>query len=241
MFYVLSKTVGFFAVPSNALAFLGVIGLLLASGKHAKWGRRLLSINIALLVACGLLPVGAAMSVPLEERFPPWHDSADVPTGIIVLGGLGPERIIAAAGLARLYPKARVLAVGGNTEAELMRQLLGQIGVSTERIELERESRDTAENAIFSKKIVDPKPGDHWLLVTSALHIPRAMGAFRRAEIPVEAYPVYWDRSRDDLSRLSHSISDGLHKVDAASHEWIGLIYYWIMGRSAELFPGPSS
>ena len=250
MFYVFSKTVGFFAVPSNAIAFSGVIGLLLMFGKHARWGRRLLGISIALLVACGLLPVGAAMTVPLEERFPPWHGSGIAPTGIIILGGLSPERIIAGAELALEYPKARILAVGGNSnllideppEAELIRQLLGRGGVSTERIELERQSRNTAENAIFSKKVVDPRPGDRWLLVTSALHMPRAMGAFRQAEFLVEAYPVYWGRpNRDDLFLLSSSISDGLHKVDAASREWIGLVYYWTMGRIPDLFPSPGN
>ena len=73
MLYALSKTVGFIAVPSNALCGLAVIGFLLLFSKHATCGRRLLGISLALLVACGWLPVGAALTVPLEERFPPWH------------------------------------------------------------------------------------------------------------------------------------------------------------------------
>src|SRR5262245_7130304 len=115
VFYILSKTVGFFSVPSNALLVLALMGLLLVVGRFARCGRWLLGISLVLLVACGFLPVGSAMTMPLEERFPPWHSSGAAPTGIIVLGGMSPERIIAGAELARAYPAARILLVGGNS------------------------------------------------------------------------------------------------------------------------------
>ena len=55
---------------------------------------------------------------------------------------------------------------------------------------LEDQSRNTRENAIFTRRLVDPKPGERWLLVTSAWHMPRAIGVFRKAGFEIEAFPV---------------------------------------------------
>ena len=88
--------------------------------------------------------------------------------------------------------------------------------------------------------LLDPKPGERWLLVTSAHHMPRAIGTFRRTGFAVEAYPVDWrTRGPEDLSRPFRTLSDGLKRTDTAGHEWIGLLMYWLTGRSTELFPKP--
>ena len=68
----------------------------------------------------------------------------------------------------------------------------------------EDKSRNTVENALFARQIAMPKPGDRWLLVTSAYHMPRAIGVFRHAGFPVEAYPVDW-RTRGDADAVRHS------------------------------------
>jgi uncharacterized SAM-binding protein YcdF (DUF218 family) len=105
---------------------------------------------------------------------------------------------------------------------------------------LEQRSGNTEENAKFTKTIADSKPDERWLLVTSAHHMPRAIGAFRRAGFPVEAYPVDWrTRGPDDLARPIRTASDGLKLTDTAAHEWIGLFVYWLTSRSSELFPEP--
>jgi uncharacterized SAM-binding protein YcdF (DUF218 family) len=97
------------------------------------------------------------------------------------------------------------------------------------------------ENAVFSKAIARPKRGERWLLVTSAFHMPRAIGVFRKAGFPVEAYPVDWrTRGTEDLLRPFAVMSDGLQRSDNAVHEWVGLLVYWLTNRSSELFPGPS-
>ena len=57
---------------------------------------------------------------------------------------------------------------------------------------MERRSRNTQENAEFSKALVAPKEGERWLLVTSAFHMPRSVGLFRKAGFAVEPYPVDW-------------------------------------------------
>jgi uncharacterized SAM-binding protein YcdF (DUF218 family) len=264
MFFVLSKILGFFANPSNLVISLGLLGLVLLPTRFRRGGLRLTVISLLLLAVLGLLPFGNALLLPLENRFPPWDPAGGAPTGIIILGGaIAPdvsvarsevalneaaERLTAAAALARRYPAARIIYSGGSgallydeaSEAPLARALLESLGIARERVALEERSRNTVENAIFSKAIAQPKAGERWLLITSAYHLPRAMGAFRKAQFPVEPYPVDWrTRGKEDTMRSFATMGDGLRRTDTAVHEWVGLFAYWLSGKSSELFPGP--
>jgi uncharacterized SAM-binding protein YcdF (DUF218 family) len=264
MFFYLSKILGFFALPSNALIVLGLVGVAIAVLRGGRAGGKLIVASLILLAIFGLSPLANALMVPLEQRFPPWDESRGAPTGIIVLGGAfdtvvaatreeiplteAAERMTASAALARKYPHARLiftggvgtLLYGGPTEGELARRFYVSLGVAADRVVIEEESRDTAENAVLTKPLADPKPGERWLLVTSAYHMPRAIGAFRHAGFPVEAYPVdYRTRGIEDLARPFPSLGEGLRRGDVATREWIGLLMYRLAGRTSEFFPGP--
>jgi uncharacterized SAM-binding protein YcdF (DUF218 family) len=94
----------------------------------------------------------------------------------------------------------------------------------------------------MTRDLVKPKPGERWLLVTSAWHMPRAIGCFRRAGFKVEAYPV--DRPARPIAEEllpSRTLAGGLHQTDQAIHEWIGLGAYWVTDRTSELLPGPAA
>jgi uncharacterized SAM-binding protein YcdF (DUF218 family) len=259
MFFVLSKLLGFFAIPSNLVVLIGIVGLSLLPTRFASAGRWLAFVSLVVLAILGLSPVGNALIIPLEHRFPPWDATRGAPDGIVVLGGaidgLGPgnevvlnegaERLTVVPELARRYPNARILFSGGSAalidgdaEAKFALPLLESLGVAQDRITLEDHSRNTVENAVYSKMIVQPKPGERWLLVTSAYHMPRAIGVFRKAGFPVEPYPVDWrTRGVEDALHPFATVSDGLRRTDTAVHEWVGLAVYWLTGRSSELFP----
>jgi uncharacterized SAM-binding protein YcdF (DUF218 family) len=264
MFFVLAKILGFFAAPSNILISLGLLGVVLMATRFARAGRRLAVFSIILLAIAGLSPFGNAIILPLEERFPAWDASRGAPAGIICLGGAldtvvspargevalneAAERMTSIAELARRYPAARIVFTGGSgrlvydgaTEAELAARLFESFGIPKERILLEDKSRDTLENARFTKALVQPKPGERWLLVTSAHHMPRSVGLFRAEGFPVEAFPVdYRTRGAIDVLRPFSPLSDGLRRTDTATREWIGLLIYRTTGRTAELFPSP--
>jgi uncharacterized SAM-binding protein YcdF (DUF218 family) len=264
MFFVLAKILGFFAAPSNILISLGLLGVLLMATRWRRAGRRLAVFSIVLLAIAGLSPLGNAIILPLEERFPPWDASRGAPTGIICLGGAldtvvspvrgevalneAAERMTSIAELARRFPNARIVFTGGSgrlvydgaTEAELAARLFASFGIAKERILLEDKSRDTLENARFTKELVQPKPTERWLLVTSAHHMPRSVGLFRAEGFPVEAFPVdYRTRGAIDMLRPFSPLSDGLRRTDTAMREWVGLAVYRLMGRTAELFPAP--
>jgi uncharacterized SAM-binding protein YcdF (DUF218 family) len=264
MFFILAKILGFFALPSNLLIVLGLIGGALMATRFARAGRRLVVASILVLAVLGLTPLGNALMLPLEQRFPSYTDSGRPPDGIVVLGGAfdtvvsqargevaltdAGDRMTAVAELARRYPNARILFSGGSgrlivqgaRESELALRLFNAFGIARERVLLDERSRDTLENAEFSKAVAAPKPGERWLVVTSAYHMPRAIGAFRRAGFPVEAYPADWrTRGRADVLRPFDSVADGLKRSDTAIREWIGLLTYWASGRTSELFPSP--
>jgi uncharacterized SAM-binding protein YcdF (DUF218 family) len=262
-FFVVSKVLGFFALPSNDILAAGIIGLWLMSTRFARTARALLSASIILFLAFGLLPLGKMLIKPLEGRFPPWEGSSGAPDGIVVLGGAiepelvtarraselneAAERITAIAQLARMYPSARILYSGGNgslmprggSEAHIAGALLETLGVPAKRLILEDRSRTTAENAEFSRRLAMPKPGERWLLVTSAYHMPRAIGAFRKAGFPVEAYPVDYRTASANAWIPFDSVASGLGRTDTAAREWVGLLVYRLTGRSSELFPAP--
>jgi uncharacterized SAM-binding protein YcdF (DUF218 family) len=264
MFFFLAKILGFFALPSNALIVLGFVGVALAVFRGGRAGGKLIVASLILLAIFGFSPLANALMLPLEQRFPAWDESRGAPAGIIVLGGAfdtvvaakrndiplteAAERMTASAALARKYPQARLIFTGGTgtllydgpTEGELARRFYASLGIAAGRITIEEESRDTAENAVLTRPLADPKPGEHWLLVTSAYHMPRAIGTFRHVGFAVEAYPVdYRTRGVEDLARPFPSLGEGLRRADTAMREWIGLLMYRLAGRTSELFPAP--
>jgi uncharacterized SAM-binding protein YcdF (DUF218 family) len=264
MFFLLSKIIGFILTPSNFVALLLLAGLVLLTTRWRTGAVRLMACGIVLLLVMGFSPLGNMLLLSLSERFPAWYESGRAPDGVIVLGGaINPElskargaaeinasaeRITAAAELARRFPNARIVLSGGNnslinpvsTEAAVSKKLLEQLGVPSDRIVEEDRSRTTWENAVFTRDLLQPKPGELWLLVTSAYHMPRAMGAFRAAGFDVVPYPVDWrTRGTSDAFIPFETLGGGLSRTDTAVHEWVGLIAYWLTGRSSELLPGP--
>lgn len=264
MLFIASKVVGFITVPSNAIALLGLAGLLLLLLNQKRSAVSTLASAFILLVILGFSPAANVMLLVLSERFPAWRDDGRAPDGIIVLGGgLDPdlttarrspettdagERVLAMLDLARRYPQARIvytsgsgnLLRGGPAEAPLAGRVLDDFGLANGRVVLEDQSRTTAENAALTRALVTPRPGERWLLVTSAYHMPRSIAAFRGAGFEVEAYPVdFRTTGWGDAAQPFDKISSGLGRSDVAMHEWVGLIALRLTGRSDELFPSP--
>jgi uncharacterized SAM-binding protein YcdF (DUF218 family) len=264
VFFLLSKTLGTMLLPVNFLIGAGVLGAILLLTRCAALGRRLLAASVLLLALCGFSPVGKLLILPLEQRFPPWDPSRGAPDGIVVLGGgIEPDlsaahgrpvldhsgdRLVAAAELARQYPNARIVYSGGNAnlvgddsakEADYALSMLEDLGVAKARLTAERLSRNTVENAEFARTVAKPKEGERWLLVTSAFHMPRSIGLFRKAGFKVEAYPVDWRASPSTALSFSSVAMNGLDRTEVAMREWIGLAAYRLTGKTDDFLPGP--
>jgi len=181
----------------------------------------------------------------LENQFPVWSDKGGAPpTGIIVVGGglatylaaerlgdrpPGPgQRVVAGIALAKRFPNAKLLFAGGGEPNPIA--ALARAGINPARILIESRSRNTAENATFASQLVRPKSDERWILVTSAYHMPRAMGSFRAAGFAVEAYPV------DFLSDLPNGDQTGSAR---ALREFMALLGYRLSGRMSDSNPDP--
>lgn len=263
MFFYLSKVFWFFIQPLNLTIFLLLAGLV-----AAMIGRRRLAVTGSVLafLILGLsawTSLGAMMLNPLEERFarPPLPEKVD---GIVVLGGgfegainlvrggyelnSGGDRMVETAILARRFPTAKVVVSGGTGElflegegdAATAPRLLTALGVTADRLILENKSRNTYENAVFTKELVTPKPGESWLLVTSAFHMPRAKALFDKAGFATIPWPVdYRTTGREGIGLFRDNPADSLQVTTMAIREWIGLFAYWISGRIDQPFPAP--
>jgi uncharacterized SAM-binding protein YcdF (DUF218 family) len=265
VFFLASKAGWFLATPSNALPLLALVG----AGLGFLPRTRTLGLSLVILgslgvLVAGLTPVPDLVLAPLEARFPEFRDDGRPVAGIIVLGGAiepgkslardqlllndAGERMIALGDLARRYPDARVVFSGGSaalsgagtSEAEVVERFAGTLGVAPGRLAIEARSRNTHENAAYTVAQIGAKPGERWLLVTSAWHMPRAVGCFRVAGLAVTPYPVDF-RTSDRPSRLIAALfaSEGLHDLDLGTKEWIGLLAYRLAGYTDALLPGP--
>lgn len=262
VFFFASKIVWALISPDSLIVILGVGAWLTLIFGWQRLSRQLLSLCGLLLLVIGCLPVGEWLISPLENRF---AANAALPSqveGIIVLGGfLNPgmsnawnqaelgdaaDRLTAFQYLARLYPDAQLVFSGGSgsltnqefKEAETAQYLMEQLGMTSRAIVFESESRNTAENAINSKQLVSPTAGANWILVTSAFHMPRAVGIFCKQDWPVHPYPVDHYSLKGNLLRLNFQFSGNLSMLREAMREWVGLIAYSVSGRTSQLLPG---
>lgn len=253
MFFLASKLFWLFFAPSHLAVWLTIAGAVLLFLKRERLARWCITAGAGLFVAFGFLPVGVWLMQPLENRYPHPALPAQV-DGILVLdGGFGTgilrsrgaisswnsePRLVGAFALARRYPEARVVFSGSNPFAPddldtvAARHIFGQLGLAPSRLLLEGKSRNTWENFVFAKALAKPKPGEVWVLCTSAYHLPRAMGIARR--LGWKMIPWATDYMTAGHSRYRPlSLLRNLERADAAVHEWIGLMAYRLTGRTA--------
>lgn len=261
--FILSKLLWGVVAPGNALVLTVAMGaLLLRTRRWQRAGKRMVTLAAVLLLLVTYTGLGALVALPLENRFPKAEPEGRI-DGIIMLGGaLNPpitadrgdpslndaaERILGFADLVRRHPQAKSVFTGGSgrllgqeyKEDVTARAALAQAGIPDDRVIYEAQSRNTWENAVFSKDMVKPAPGERWLLVTSAMHMPRSVGIFRAVGWEVIPYPVDYRTRIGAKPYLRFEFGQNLVILDDAVREWIGLTAYWLMGRTEALFPAP--
>jgi uncharacterized SAM-binding protein YcdF (DUF218 family) len=150
--------------------------------------------------------------------------------------------IMAVSALAQNYPKARLIFSGfGATDRndEYPLKIFAKLGGDPALVYMERRPRTTSEDALYAAALLKQKPSERWLLVTTAVHMPRAVGCFRVAGFQVEPYPVEFITVRSHPFANFVPGAEALHGLDMAAKEWIGLIAYRLLGKTDAVFPGP--
>ena len=251
--------------PGKLIPGILFIGVALLWSPWRRVGRAIATFGAVIFLLISILPLSGFFMFILENRFPQPITLPDSVDGIILLGGSADisisnsrnlptangnaNRFLRFAELSSRYPAARLLFTGSgrrdknsdlSSEIEISLEILHNIGIDMSRMEIESRATNTYENAKFGKLLVQPKKEEVWLLVTSAWHTPRAVGSFRQVGWEVMPVPSGYT-SADSLNGWSFSFSplQGLQSLSVATHEWIGLVVYWMLGRTGEIFPSP--
>lgn len=252
-----------FLQPSNLIFVLMLVGVILIWRGRRKSGLLTVTACVILYALVMSGPLTSWLMVPLEKRFSVYtNDVAHAPySGIIILAGAerlnystrhnqvtlsgAAERLIEAAKLARAFPALPIIYCGGGrtngmlTETDIARKFFVEAGIDLGRIRFDDKSYNTYTNASEAKKLIKQGETGKWFLVTSAFHMPRAIGAYRNAGINIQPYPVDY-RTELFTSLLSKpNAGRNFYQLDQAVHEWVGLLAYYISGHSDELYPAP--
>ncbi len=258
MMFYLSKILWGFFQPSSLLVILFAVGAVFAILGKARPALKLFASGGTLYLIFVLSPLAGWLLAPLElEAVTGAARNLDGATGIIVLGGAvesapslanggaphlneAADRMVEALRLAARYPSLPVLFSGGNgallpgndsdTEAAAAQRFFEAFNLVPPRLKLENRSRNTFENAVQSAKMLQPKPGQKWILVTSAFHMPRAKALFEAQGFDILPRPVDFRTNGPDP----------LRRVDLAAKEWCGLLAAWLAGELSrrQIFPG---
>ena len=262
--FVLSKVFIFLTDLGFLVPVLLCLGTLLLWTRWRRAGRWIVSATMLVVVALSVFPVGHWLIAVLENRFPVVHELPKPLTGIVTLGGIisqfmtaargqpsltdGAERLTEFVALARRHPNARLVFSSGSgslirqdlKEADAARLFFRQMGLDVSRILFERQSRNTFENATLTHALARPRAGERWVLITSAMHMPRAIGAFRKAGWSPIPYPV--DFQTLGPPRFTPQIQLGLRELgrfSTALREWTALAVYRLLNRTEAFFPAP--
>ena len=256
MFFLLSKIFWMLAAPSNILLLLAAAAGLCLLLRWRVAARRLGMAAALLFVLIGILPVPDVMLRALENQYPRGGWPARVDGVLILSGGMNLEmlqtrgvpamelskgRLVGGYEVARRYPDAKVIFSGGSgalggaamSEAEGSRYVFAQMGLDSKRLILEQRSRNTYENILFAREIARPRPGEVWLLATTASHMPRAMGVARKLGWVMQPWPTDYMTTPSGISGY-FQYPVNLARIDMAMHEWLGLLVYWLDGKSSE-------
>ncbi len=259
-FFVSSKLLWEVVQPAHLLTWLSAVGTVLLWWHFPETGRLIITVVGLTVLVLGVFPVWQWAYTLLENRFANVRlpDDAD---GIIALGGqltseqslrdpeesMGTTRLRKVLTLMQRYPNAQVYFSGfspaiiprGPAEYELAQKFFEQQGADLSRIHYEKRARNTYENGVYTQALAQPKPGQTWLLVTSAFHMPRSVGVFRE---------IGWDVIAAQTGYMTEGVYRFMpgwlsfrrvSRFNGASREWVGLIAYYVTGKASALFPSP--
>lgn len=247
---------------SHIIIFLQVLALLLLFANDNEGAIYLLIFSFILIIGVVVFPTGQWLCILLENRFSQPESIPEDVTGIILCGSGFDQKTSFVRGLpcynssigrlidfvrvAQLNPKLRLCFTGGGAftnknvnESKLAKELFKTCGLDVSRIEFETQARDTIENAVLSYKLIKPLPQEKWVLMSSAFHLPRAVGLFQKAGWKnIIPYPVDFNTA-GSYRLINFDFEWGFSSWRRASHEFLEMFSGYIFGYSASLFPGP--
>lgn len=262
--FVVSKIFWNLVQPLSLVFFFGCLALVLIWMRWLHTAVAALSLSLVVLFLTLYTSLGSLLLQSLEARFPRPAADPQALSCMIVLGGAfetevttarggmdlnqAADRFVEALRLAILYPDAKILVSGGDGslsgayegDAAASIRFFEAFGIGRERLIAETTSRNTDENAQNSRELLASSGLGQCLLITSAFHMPRSVGLFRKAGVEVEPWPVDF-RTAGNVSFALDFTQPSLNAqhMSTAVREWVGLLAYRTLGRIDDVFPAP--
>lgn len=253
----MSEAVWWLLTPSSLVVVLLVLAYLAARARAGRLAGALMFLPVLLLLVLLLLPLDQYLATGLENRFPGPSSLPVSVEGIVVLGGSvdwrvtqdrdqltlddAGERMLAGLALARAYPEATLVFTGLFADAvedewrgPSGARLLFEPELRGRQVRYLGAARSTYEEALLAIEQLRPTPGSTWLLVTSALHMPRAYLTFRTQGWTLVPYPVDYRTTERVSPRFEVRVGDRLAALDRVVREWGAYLVYRATGRLTE-------
>ena len=260
MSFYLSKILWLILNPFNIFIFITLLSIFLYFIKLRRLSLIIFLINFVFIALISFLPIGSYLIYNIEKEYHSYIKPPDQVDGILILGGAtnpllyneyhqislngSSERLVESVFIIKKFDKAKVIFSGGSglvnrpdlDHAQVAKSFYKKIGIETNKITFEDESRNTYENIIYSKKIANPKINENWLLITSASHMKRALLIADKNNWKLIPYAVDFKNIKNFKFIPNLKLLKNLNTFQQGSHEWLGLISYYLMGRTTKVF-----
>jgi len=260
MSFYLSKILWLILSPFNIFIFITLLSIFLYFIKLRRLSLIIFLINFVFIALISFFPIGSYLIYNIEKEY---HSNIKPPEkidGILILGGAtipqlyneynqislngSSERLVESVFIIKKFDKAKVIFSGGSGiinrpdlgHSQVAKSFYEKIGIEIEKIIFEEESRNTYENIIYSKKIANPKINENWLLITSASHMKRALLIADKSNWKLIPYAVDFKNIKNFKLIPNLKLLKNLNSFHQGSHEWLGLVSYYLMGRTDKVF-----
>ena len=260
MSFYLSKILWLIINPLNIILLFIFSGIVVKIIFKNTLHKLFYFVSFIFFIIVAVIPTGEFMFYQLEKKF---HTQSVLPSqvnGILILSGAtnpqlthehnkihlngSVERLTESISLMQRYPNVKIIFAGGSgsifdqelTHADVARNFFEQLNIDTENIIFESKSRNTYENILYSKKLAKPSLDENWIIVTSASHMIRATNIGKKLGWKFIPYAVDFQVGKKIIWIPSIYFLTNMNRFNSSSHEWIGLIAYYIMGRTNKIY-----
>ena len=260
MSFYLSKILWLILNPFNIFIIINFLIIILYVLSFRRLSKTIFVINFLFLIIISILPIGNYLIYQIEKEY---HSNTEIPEnidGILILGGAtnvlmfreygqislneSAERLVESVDIIRKHQNAKVIFSGGSGvlnrpdlgHSDVAKFFYKKMGLDINRLIFENSSRNTYENILFSKKIIIPKKNEKWLLITSASHMKRAQLVAEKNNWNLIPYAVDFKNLKNFKFTFNLNLLSNINYFQQGSHEWLGLISYYLMGRTSKIF-----
>lgn len=256
MYFYFSRFVNYFLHNQLLLiSLILLIALFLFIISRKEMSKKVLILATVYFVIIAIIPTGKILMFFLEREILGENYKFEHLDGIIVLSGNEDidksqhynqlytsgttYRLIESIKLSKKFPKAQIVFSGGSgsifskkLSTQVAENFFELFSYDINSIIFESNSSNTYENLIFTKKIVNPKINENWVLVTSAFHMRRALGVSNQLGLQLTPYPVDYRLSKNLFSEFfKFNLMENISIFQVASREVLGLFTYRLLKR----------